>query len=255
MVLLASDKHATAQHLADVGVPVPHGVPHVLGEPWPDDFRYPAVWKPLDGAGSVGLRLVEQPKAPLPQAQPQAGRLEELCPAIATLSSFAPRKGVFSRSDRRQFTTAGPVMKLGSPASVAFLCGPGAIVELPPCRQHLAEDFCYLGGSLPLEPHLAGRAGQLARRAIEALPRPLGYVGVDLVLSAADAAGDAVIEINPRLTTSYLGLRAACRENLAEAMLAVAVGKRVNLSFHNNTIAWEVNGRMKTSAENGERNA
>ena len=34
-------------------------------------------------------------------------------------------------------------------------------------------------------------------------------------------SGDRVIEINPRLTTSYVGLRALARFNLAEALLAV----------------------------------
>ena len=52
-----------------------------------------------------------------------------------------------------------------------------------------------------------------------------GYVGVDVVLgTAADGSGDVVIEINPRLTTSYIGLRALARFNLAEALLAVVEG-------------------------------
>jgi hypothetical protein len=44
-------------------------------------------------------------------------------------------------------------------------------------------------------------------------------VGVDLVLHA-DGTGVTVVEINPRLTTSYVGLRAALEENL----MAVLVG-------------------------------
>ena len=72
--------------------------------------------------------------------------------------------------------------------------------------------FVYLGGSLPLPHALASRATRLAQQAVAALPDPLGYVGVDLVLGAdADGADDYVIEINPRLTTSYIGLRAAAR--------------------------------------------
>ncbi len=43
-------------------------------------------------------------------------------------------------------------------------------------------------------------------------------MGVDLILGDVDA----VIEINPRLTTSYVGLRRACRQNLAEWILKVA---------------------------------
>ena len=58
------------------------------------------------------------------------------------------------------------------------------------------------------------------------MPPTVGYVGVDLVLGREpDGSEDVVIEINPRLTTSYVGLRAAARTNLAEAMWQVAQGE------------------------------
>jgi predicted ATP-grasp superfamily ATP-dependent carboligase len=58
------------------------------------------------------------------------------------------------------------------------------------------------------------------------VPGLLGYVGVDLVLGdAADGSQDYAIEINPRLTTSYVGLRQLAEFNLAEAMLVAAAGK------------------------------
>jgi predicted ATP-grasp superfamily ATP-dependent carboligase len=44
------------------------------------------------------------------------------------------------------------------------------------------------------------------------LPQPLGYLGVDLILGEdGNGAVDCVVEINPRLTTSYVGLQAAAR--------------------------------------------
>ena len=54
------------------------------------------------------------------------------------------------------------------------------------------------------------------------MPGLQGYVGVDVVLG--DDRRDWAIEINPRLTTSYVGLRALARFNLAEAMLAAVRG-------------------------------
>ena len=42
-----------------------------------------------------------------------------------------------------------------------------------------------------------------------------GYVGVDLILTQDEAL---LIEINPRLTTSYIGLRQVIDFNLAEAI-------------------------------------
>ena len=54
---------------------------------------------------------------------------------------------------------------------------------------------------------------------------PLGYFGIDMVLGDdADGSRDAVIEVNPRFTTSYVGLRAAANVNLVAAMLHLADG-------------------------------
>jgi hypothetical protein len=39
-----------------------------------------------------------------------------------------------------------------------------------------------------------------------------------------DGSGDVAIEINPRLTTSYLGLRQLARFNFAAMLLAIATG-------------------------------
>jgi hypothetical protein len=115
----------------------------------------------------------------------------------------------------------------GLPASLAFLTGPSQIIPLLPGEQLLSNDgtFRYLGGRVPLPPHLAERAIALATAAIRCLPGPLGYLGVDLVLGeAADGRADFVIEINPRLTTSYIGLRALTHDNLADLMLRLGAG-------------------------------
>jgi hypothetical protein len=54
---------------------------------------------------------------------------------------------------------------------------------------------------------------------------------VDLVLGdAADGSRDFAIEINPRLTTSYLGLRALARGSLAAALLRAVRGDEQVLS-------------------------
>lgn len=215
LVAMASDKQRTAEHLASAGVPVPQGVPLFSNQALPLDFAYPAVLKPRDGAGSLGVRLLqsaEEARDVKPADTPT--RLERFTPGIA--------------------------------ASVAFLCGPRGDVALLPCRQQLSDDgrFAYLGGSLPLKPHLAARATELATRAVETLPGRLGYLGVDLVLGS-DATGrdDVVIEINPRLTTSYVGLRTACRDNLAVAMLATADAAPPRLSFDTTARRFDADGR------------
>ncbi len=202
LVALASDKHATAEHLARHDVPVPRGVALEPGEPLPRAFDYPAVLKPRDGAGSLGIEWIARFSAGHTNGA-RAARLERYYPGVA--------------------------------ASVACLCGPAGAVPLEPCRQELAGpgDFTYLGGSLPIEPELASRARRLAQRAAATLPGATGYVGFDLVLGPDPAgSGDVVVEVNPPLTTSYLGLQALCGVNLAATMFAVAAGREVALCWN-----------------------
>lgn len=218
LVTLASNKHRTAEFLTRAGVPAPQGVLHQAGEPWPRNFPYPAVWKPLDGAGSQGVVYVPNPEAPRLTPNGQRGRLERFCPGV--------------------------------PASVAFLCGPDGIkLALPACRQRLSDDgrFRYLGGELPLPAELARRAAIVAERAVSALPGAFGYLGVDLVLGeAAGGADDVVIEINPRLTTSYIGLRSAVEANLAETMLQVAQGLKPRLILNaRRAVQFDADGKIR----------
>ena len=63
------------------------------------------------------------------------------------------------------------------------------------------------------------------------LPPTVGYVGMDMILGPEGPESDVVLELNPRLTTSYLGLRQLARANLAAAMLAAVAGQPVHVSF------------------------
>jgi predicted ATP-grasp superfamily ATP-dependent carboligase len=164
------------------------------------------VLKPDEGAGSTATFLLAGP--------------DDLAPCLAV----ARREGF----DESQLLLQDYCP--GRAASVAFLAGPGARVPLVPTFQILSTDgrFHYRGGELPVPPELAERAVKLGRRASECVPGWLGYFGVDLILGeAADGSEDRAIEINPRLTTSYVGLRCLADFNLAEVMLRVARGEAV----------------------------
>lgn len=214
-VALASDKQLAAERLAQAGVPVPEAILlEADHESLPADFSYPAVLKPVHGAGSQHTMLVANAHdEPPPYCWPR--RLERFCPGIA--------------------------------ASVSFLCGPAHRVPLPACRQHLTGDgrFTYTGGSRLLERELTRRATSLADRALDALPPALGYVGVDLVLGkAGDGSEDVVVEVNPRLTTSYVGLRAITQDNLAAAMLENAAGRVASPRFSDAAVEFLPDGTI-----------
>ena len=99
---------------------------------------------------------------------------------------------------------------------------------LQPGKQRLSRDgrLRYLGGEIPLTPELAARAVAISGRSVDSVRGLLGYVGVDVVLGS-DPDRDRVIEINPRLTTSYIGLRNLANFNIAETMVRIFDDKPV----------------------------
>lgn len=200
---IAADKQATIDALAAAGVPVPAGRALAPREAGPTGFRMPAVRKDRGSAGGDGLAILRSPDVTPSQT---ASRLE----------SFVA----------------------GTPVGVAVLCGPGGLRPMPPMRQRFSEgDLPRYLGSDPLgHDHRIDRAIRLAERAVAATVRAAavldpaagthcGWVGVDMVLGARDdGVDDRVLEINPRLTTSFLGLSAGQAESLVAAMVAIAEG-------------------------------
>lgn len=134
----------------------------------------------------------------------------------------------------------------GTAASVLFIARGQSRRALLPCRQVLSTDgrLHYLGGESPLESDcLAARALALAEAAVAALPGLAGFVGVDLVLAADGEHLDTVVEVNPRLTFSYVGLRRLANENLAGAWLeAMDSGTPPPLTWRPGPVAFSAEG-------------
>lgn len=207
-----------------------HRVPQPATNPADDrPTEYPAVLKPRDGAGSEDMHL---------------------------LNSVADYEDAVRLVEGTGSRIVQPYVP-GLACSVAFLVGPPAkdangkavppaLVPLLPTIQQLSEDgrFKYLGGRLPLAEPLAERAVRLATKAVGCVRGLFGFVGVDLILGApTDGSGDVAVELNPRLTTSYVGLRAAAATNLAGLLLELAAGKMVTpATWKTVSLTWTAGG-------------
>lgn len=192
-----ADKRRLAARLRRLGVPHPETriarTAHA-GRSAASRLGLPVILKPALGAGCEGVSLVTE--------------LRGIEPAFASVRRVAPR---------------GPCLVQrqtpGLPASVSLLVSARQARVLAVNRQILCGNGSpvYRGGLTPFAHPLARRAAELARRACEGVEGLRGYVGVDVVLGERDVT---VIEVNPRLTTSYLGLRRAFDRNLAGSILA-----------------------------------
>jgi predicted ATP-grasp superfamily ATP-dependent carboligase len=215
---ITSDKHETAIRLFASGVMVPEGMVLMPGEMMPASFPFPGVLKPIDGVGSVGIDRIDAPRK-------------------------VPKEAGAYRLER---------FVAGTPASVAVVCGPRGMQPLAACRQLLGGEggFHYQGGSLPLSPPLAERAQKLAVSAVAALPPTVGWVGVDMVLGDEEE-GDRVIEINPRMTTSYVGLRAATEGNIAEFLWRHVAGEPVDVPEFVHPVLFRPDGSVERAEARG----
>lgn len=103
---------------------------------------------------------------------------------------------------------------------------------LPGAIQRIEEDegkLAYRGGTVPCDERIRDAMLPLALKMQQSLGNFRGYVGVDVVVPmrdsatadehAADHHEAQVIEVNPRLCTSYVGYRKLCRQNLGAGIL------------------------------------
>ena len=196
---VSSDKQATIDRLAAHGIPVPAGRSIAVGETIPDGFSLPAVCKARFGCGGDGLRVVRSRHESIPPAT-VASRLE--------------------------------LLVAGRPAGVSCLCGPRSTVVLPVMRQRFSGGDAprYLGSEPLADPQAASRAAALAVRSASAIDADAGWLGVDMILGDhPDGRDDRVLEVNPRPTTSIVGLSGLFASSLVAAMIEAAGGETVSL--------------------------
>lgn len=184
-VRIAASKRATALALAQTGIPVAAAYSSVDEVP-----AGGIVVKPDDGAGSQDTFF-----------------FEDRVKLKKWLRTHASPNWIYQ-----------PYIR-GEARSLSLLCCEGRARLLSCNRQKIAlEDgvFRFDGVTVSAIDDDDGRYAALAGDIARALPGLWGYCGVDFIESDA---GPIVIEINPRLTTAYAGLRRAIGGNPAQLVL------------------------------------
>jgi tyramine---L-glutamate ligase len=151
------------------------------------------VAKPEDGAGCEGIRLFD------------------------TLQDLRD----WLKQDNQYLHYFAQPFQAGISASFCMLCRDGKAWLLSSNLQHIAcngSTFSLTGITLNGAQAYAKRFETIARKIAQMLPDALGYVGVDVMI---DIENDTVfvIDINPRLTTSYVGLQQAMAYNPARLIV------------------------------------
>jgi predicted ATP-grasp superfamily ATP-dependent carboligase len=168
------------------------------------EMGYPLIFKPLEGVSCSGLSLVKN-----------EGRIEA---AVKKVAHESLGKYFLVQELVRGTAVSSCVFSTGKKALAVSLNKQFVKLEPPDGKSR------YSGGAVPFLHSLEEEALKTAQRAAETIGGLKGYVGVDMVLTKE---GPVVMEINPRLTMSYIGLKKVAVFNPAQAIVDAVLRRKL----------------------------
>lgn len=187
---LCSDKLKTFQFCIENKIPT---IPTQLATVSPEEF--PCIVKLRDGAG---------------------------CQQMERLTSLAGWNQWSQRVEKTEFLVQPELS--GLPCSVGVIFRAGKVVSVLPVAEQilsLEREICYLGGRIPAPSVQRDGVVSLIHKVAAALPGLNGYVGFDFLLNPSQlnpSQSPILVEINPRVCTSYVGYRRLTEYNLAHLL-------------------------------------
>ena len=178
------------------------------------ELGYPVILKPVDGVGCGGLSIIKE--------ESHVKMAIEKVKVGSMVTHFVVQEFIE-----------------GEPASVSLLCNDKKALALSLNRQSITlaepkETSSYDGGCVPFNHPLKQDAFSLAEKVVESFSGLRGYVGVDLVLAKG---GPYVVDVNPRLTMSYVGLRKVANFNVAGALINSVINGQLPFKHENQGFA------------------
>ena len=174
------------------------------------ELGYPMVFKPLDGVSCDGLSIVKD-----------GG---DVAGAVKKVARESLSKQFMAQKLVRGKAASACVISTGDKALSVTLNRQFVTLASPD------ENSGYYGGAVPFDHKLDEKALKAAEKAVEAVSGLKGYVGVDMILTDEEPV---IMEVNPRLTVSYIGLRKAANFNPAEAIISAVIGRKLPSNIQN----------------------
>jgi predicted ATP-grasp superfamily ATP-dependent carboligase len=168
------------------------------------ELGFPLVFKPIDGVGCCGLSIVKDES--------------HMVAAVRKIAKESLSKHFIAQKLIEGINVSASVISAGENALSITLNKQIVTLASP------YEKSSYTGGSVPFDHVLEDEALKAAQKAVESISGLRGYVGVDMVLTRN---GPFVIEVNPRLTTSYIGLRKTVNFNPAQAIIDAVLRRQL----------------------------
>lgn len=198
-----SNKNVFYESIRSLGLPLPQTRIFCVNDDFNEikkaiqsSLNFPVIFKPSDGVSCDGLSLVRNS--------------EEIASAIGKIRLESSNKNFLVQ----EFIE-------GAPVSVSLLSTNDKAMAITLNRQDIAIESpksCsrYNGGAIPFDHPLQHEVFKIAEKLAKSVQGLRGYFGVDFVLTNQEVV---VVEVNPRLTTSYIGLRKIVNFNLAQAII------------------------------------
>jgi predicted ATP-grasp superfamily ATP-dependent carboligase len=161
-----------------------------------DSLNFPMIFKPLNGVSCCGLSVVTNE--------------DQVAGAVSKIKSESSSKHFLVQELIKGDAASVSLISTGGDAATISLNRQDVTMETPEACSR------YSGGAVPFDHPLKSEAFAVAEKIAKSFPDLRGYVGVDFVLTKDEAVA---IEVNPRLTTSYVGLSGVANFNLAQAII------------------------------------
>jgi predicted ATP-grasp superfamily ATP-dependent carboligase len=217
-----SAKVGVYEFMRELGLPVPKTLTFAVEDDMKEIVKgvqgglgFPVVFKPFDGVSCGGVSAVQDES--------------QVASAIAKIKV---------ESSGKRFLVQELVE--GAAASVSLFSTGSRVVPVTLNRQDVVietPEACssYSGGSVPFAHPLKAEAFEAAEKLVKAVQGLRGYVGVDFVLTEEAAVA---VEVNPRLTTSYVGLRRVVNFNPAQAIIDAVLNRKLPIQVESRGYAY-----------------